>query len=68
MAPSIAKLAGVSMDVQKIVEAKMDEAPARCGAQEAFKDVQLSINHCLFKVMFNFSSLFIIFLWISCLS
>ncbi|KAJ8436641.1 LOW QUALITY PROTEIN: hypothetical protein Cgig2_029887 [Carnegiea gigantea] len=50
MAPSIPKLAGVSEDVQKIIEAKMDEAPARRRAREAFKDVQLSIDHCLFKM------------------
>ncbi|KAL2896171.1 Caffeoylshikimate esterase [Bienertia sinuspersici] len=28
----------------------MDEAPARRRAREAFKDTQLSIDHCLFKI------------------
>jgi hypothetical protein len=30
----------------------MDEVPARKRAREAFKDIQLGIDHILFKVLF----------------
>lgn len=41
---------GVSEEVQKLLDADMDSVDARRRAREAFKDVQLSIDHCLFKV------------------
>lgn len=41
---------GVSEEVQKLVDADMDFVDARRRAREAFKDVQLSIDHVLFKV------------------
>ncbi|KAI8534412.1 hypothetical protein RHMOL_Rhmol10G0087500 [Rhododendron molle] len=44
------KFRGISKEVQELLEADMDEAPARRRAREAFKDVQLSIDFCLFKV------------------
>ncbi|KAL2335275.1 hypothetical protein Fmac_016488 [Flemingia macrophylla] len=40
---------GVSAELQKILGAKMDEVDARRRAREAFKDVQLGIDHILFK-------------------
>ncbi|KAI3432977.1 Hydrolase_4 domain-containing protein [Psidium guajava] len=40
----------VGAEVQKILDANMDEAPARRRAREAFKDVQLGIDHVLFKM------------------
>ncbi|KAL5809880.1 hypothetical protein ACOSQ4_026448 [Xanthoceras sorbifolium] len=47
------KLEGVSEELQKILDAKMDEAPARRRARESFKDIQLNIDHILFKTMYN---------------
>uniref|UniRef100_A0A803M4D0 Serine aminopeptidase S33 domain-containing protein n=1 Tax=Chenopodium quinoa TaxID=63459 RepID=A0A803M4D0_CHEQI len=43
------KFNGISDDLKKILDANMDQAPARRRARDAFKDVQLSIDHCLFK-------------------
>ncbi|KAK3425948.1 hypothetical protein EUGRSUZ_F02494 [Eucalyptus grandis] len=39
----------VGPEVRKILDAHMDEAPARRRARDAFKDVQLGIDHILFK-------------------
>ncbi|KAJ4825608.1 hypothetical protein Tsubulata_022680 [Turnera subulata] len=36
-------------ELQQILNANMDEAPARRRAREAFKDIQLGIDHILFK-------------------
>ncbi|KAL2896326.1 Caffeoylshikimate esterase [Bienertia sinuspersici] len=44
------KFNGISDDLKNILDANMDEAPARRRAREAFKDTQLSIDHCLFKI------------------
>jgi len=44
------RLPGVDDELQKILDAKMDEVPARRQAREAFKDIQLGIDHILFKV------------------
>jgi len=35
---------------REVLGACLDEAPERRRVREAFKDVQLSIDHCLFKV------------------
>ncbi|GMJ00702.1 hypothetical protein like AT5G16120 [Hibiscus trionum] len=43
------KLQGVDDELQKILDANMDEAPARRRAREAFKHIQLGIDHILFK-------------------
>ncbi|XVF71637.1 hypothetical protein PTKIN_Ptkin12aG0055000 [Pterospermum kingtungense] len=43
------RLKGVDDELQKILDANMDEAPARRRAREAFKDIQLGIDHILFK-------------------
>lgn len=48
------KFPGVSEEVQKLLDADMDSVDARRRAREAFKDVQLSIDHCLFKVYRKF--------------
>lgn len=45
-----ARFNGVSKEVMEILEADMDEVPARRRAREAFKDIQLSIDHYLFKL------------------
>ncbi|KAK7266794.1 hypothetical protein RIF29_19450 [Crotalaria pallida] len=42
-------LEGVDDELQKILDASMDEVPARRRAREAFKDIQLGIDHILFK-------------------
>lgn len=49
MAP-VVKLGGVDEELQKILEANMDQVPARKRAREAFKGNQLQIDHILFKV------------------
>ncbi|KAF3947342.1 hypothetical protein ACB098_01G186900 [Castanea mollissima] len=49
MAP-VVKLAGVDEELQKILEANMDQVPARKRAREAFKGIQLQIDHILFKM------------------
>ncbi|KAM7524210.1 hypothetical protein LguiA_014112 [Lonicera macranthoides] len=43
------KFPGVSEEVQKLLNADMDQVDARRRARDAFKDIQLSIDHCLFK-------------------
>ncbi|XP_021912371.1 caffeoylshikimate esterase isoform X2 [Carica papaya] len=48
MAPAV-RLAGANDELQKILDANMDGAPARRRARDAFKDVQLGIDHILFK-------------------
>jgi len=47
-------LSGVDKDLKKILDANMDEVDARRRAREAFKDIQLGIDHILFKVWFGF--------------
>ncbi|CAJ2636980.1 unnamed protein product [Trifolium pratense] len=37
-------------ELQSIYLSNMDEAPARRLAREVFKDIQLNIDHCLFKL------------------
>ncbi|KAF1877438.1 hypothetical protein Lal_00040153 [Lupinus albus] len=43
------KLQGVDDKLQRILDSNMDEVPARRHAREAFKDIQLGIDHILFK-------------------
>lgn len=47
------RLPGVDNELQKKLDAKMDEVPARRQAREAFKDIQLGIDHILFKVFMS---------------
>ncbi|XP_048444063.1 caffeoylshikimate esterase-like isoform X1 [Pyrus x bretschneideri] len=49
MAPKKRQLPGVDEKLQKLLDANMDEAPARRRAREAFKEIQLGIDHFLFK-------------------
>ncbi|XP_043715881.1 caffeoylshikimate esterase [Telopea speciosissima] len=49
MAPPI-KLLGIDDDLQKILHANMDKVAARRYARGAFKEIQLGIDHCLFKL------------------
>ncbi|GAB2232918.1 hypothetical protein Droror1_Dr00011986 [Drosera rotundifolia] len=44
-----ARLRGISDGLKKIIDVNMDEAPARRRAREAFRDIQLGIDHFLFK-------------------
>lgn len=44
------KFPGVSDEVQQLLDANMDQVPARRRAREAFKEFQLSIDHILFKM------------------
>lgn len=51
MAPAV-KLPGGGVDndeLRRLLESDMDEAPVRRRAREAFKDIQLSLDHILFK-------------------
>lgn len=41
---------GVDNELQKILDANMDHVGARRLARESFKDIQLRIDHILFKV------------------
>ncbi|KAM7516299.1 hypothetical protein LguiA_005882 [Lonicera macranthoides] len=43
------KFPGISEQVQGLLDANMDQVAARRRAREAFKDIQLSIDYCLFK-------------------
>ncbi|KAF8399121.1 hypothetical protein HHK36_014986 [Tetracentron sinense] len=45
------RIEGIDDELQKILDANMDEAPARRRAREAFKEIQLGIDHCLLKGM-----------------
>ncbi|XP_038995647.1 caffeoylshikimate esterase-like isoform X2 [Hibiscus syriacus] len=47
------KLQGVDDELQKLLDANMDEALARRRAREAFKHIQLGIDHILFKTPSN---------------
>lgn len=53
MAPK-KRLQGVDDKLQKLLDSNMDEAPARRRAREAFKEIQLGIDHILFKVVFSY--------------
>ncbi|KAG5623608.1 hypothetical protein H5410_008826 [Solanum commersonii] len=44
------KFLGISDELQKMLDADMDNVHARRCAREAFKHIQLSIDHILFKV------------------
>lgn len=45
------KFEGISEELQKIINADMDKVEARRRARDTFKDIQLSIDHCLLKVL-----------------
>lgn len=41
---------GVSEELNLIASEELDQAPARRRARSAFADLQLQLDHCLFKV------------------
>ncbi|XP_011097199.1 caffeoylshikimate esterase [Sesamum indicum] len=47
------KFEGVSEELQKILDADMDQVGPRRRAREAFKTIQLSIDHVLFKTPYD---------------
>lgn len=49
MAAAKLKFPGISDELSEILDANMDEAPNRRRAREAFKDIQLNIDHILLK-------------------
>lgn len=61
MAAAKLKFPGISDELSEILDAKMDEAPARRRAREAFKDIQLNIDHILLKVVRFFAFFFMFF-------
>ncbi|KAK4410193.1 Caffeoylshikimate esterase [Sesamum angolense] len=48
-----AKFEGVSEELQKILDADMEQVGPRRRAREAFKNIQLSIDHVLFKTPYD---------------
>lgn len=50
MTSSPMMLPEISDELRKIMDANMDEAPARRQAREAIKHIQLGLDHILFKV------------------
>ncbi|KAI3976941.1 hypothetical protein MKX01_008799 [Papaver californicum] len=48
MAPSIQK-DGIDKELSRIINCNLDHVSARRRSREAFKDIQLGIDHCLFK-------------------
>ncbi|XP_002521224.2 caffeoylshikimate esterase [Ricinus communis] len=46
---AMVRFAGIDNELQKILDANMDEARARRRARDAFKHIQLNIDHILFK-------------------
>lgn len=67
-APAPRKWEGVVDEAleRDVLGACLDQAPERRRVREAFKDVQLSIDHCLFKVPNPLKTLFLEFLiWIT---
>ena len=52
------RLRGVDDELQKILDADTEEVGPRRRAREAFKDIQLSIDHILFKVFWKFLVMF----------
>ncbi|KAK9114951.1 hypothetical protein Syun_021748 [Stephania yunnanensis] len=50
MPPGRVRIEGISSELQGILDANMDQAPARRRAREAFKGIQSRIDHCLMKV------------------
>ena len=67
MAPSV-RLQGVDDEMQKLLVSNMDEAPARRRAREAFKDIQLGLDHLLFKVLIFIGFSFLYGINLSCCS
>uniref|UniRef100_A0A8R7UJX7 Uncharacterized protein n=1 Tax=Triticum urartu TaxID=4572 RepID=A0A8R7UJX7_TRIUA len=52
--PSPRRWEGVDPALERMVlRACLDQAPERRRVREAFKDVQLSIDHCLFKAQYS---------------
>ncbi|KAJ6290615.1 hypothetical protein OIU78_026373 [Salix suchowensis] len=49
MASRPVKFPEIDDELRKIIGANMDEVPARRVAREAFKDIQLGVDHILFK-------------------
>ena len=47
----IERFPGVNDELQQILDADMEEVGPRRRAREAFKSIQLSIDHILFKVL-----------------
>lgn len=61
MAAAKLKFPGISDELSEILDANMDEAPNRRRAREAFKDIQLNIDHILLKVVLFFAFFFMFF-------
>lgn len=64
MAAAKLKFPGISDELSEILDANMDEAPARRRAREAFKDIQLNIDHILLKVVLFFAFFFMLFAYL----
>ncbi|KAL8123878.1 caffeoylshikimate esterase-like isoform X1 [Apium graveolens] len=51
--PKATKFPDISDKLQKLLDADMSHVANRRRARDAFKDVQLSIDHCLFKMPYD---------------
>ncbi|RZC61221.1 hypothetical protein C5167_022980, partial [Papaver somniferum] len=51
MAPRI-EIDGIDDELSRIINSNLDHVSARRRSHEVFKDIQLGIDHCLFKVCF----------------
>jgi hypothetical protein len=49
---NMGEIGEMNEELQSIYLSNLDEAPARRLAREVFKDIQLNIDHCLFKVIY----------------
>jgi hypothetical protein len=57
---NMGEIGEMNEELQSIYLSNLDEAPARRLAREVFKDIQLNIDHCLFKVIYlNFLCFFL---------
>lgn len=62
--PKATKFPDISDKVQKLLDADMSHVANRRRARDAFKDVQLSIDHCLFKVFSSIQHNLLYFIYI----
>ena len=52
------KIKGLKPELQEILNADMSHVQERRRAREAFKDIQLNIDHLLFKVIIIWNMMF----------
>ncbi|KAL5726123.1 acylglycerol lipase [Ranunculus cassubicifolius] len=53
MAPVVRTIEGITEELQNLLNSNMDDASARRRTRDAFKEIQLGIDHCLLKVSYD---------------